>query len=106
MIVELLVLIVCLIFYSQYNKRRHLPPGPFSVPILGTVEIFNGKNLRSPDFYKYEDMYTMFLGPTTAIVINDFQRAKDLFFRDEFSGKRMSSCRYTWPVLSLPIHIW
>ena len=107
MIVELLVLAVCLIFYLHYKKIKNLPPGPPSLPILGTVAtLIDKKSLRSKDFYKYEDMYTMLLGPVTAIVINDFQRAKDLFFRDEFSGKRMSSCRYTWPVLSLPIHIW
>ena len=92
MIVELLVLIVCLIFYSQYNRRKNLPPGPRALPFIGTVEVFNGKNMRSADFYNYEDMYTIFLGPTTtAIIINDFQRAKDLFFRDEFSGKTKSA---------------
>ena len=95
MIVELLVLVVCLVFYSQYNKRKYLPPGPPSLPILGTVSIVNGKDLiTSKDFYKYEDMYTILLGPSTAIVINDFQRAKDLFFRDEFSGKTCINDRY------------
>ena len=90
MIVELLVLIVCLIIYSQYNKRKHLPPGPPSLPFVGTVAILSDKDkdlITRKDFYKYEDMYTLFLGPFPAIVINDFQRAKDLFFRDEFSGK-------------------
>ena len=48
------------------------------------------------EFWKYEDMYTLFLGPQlVAIVINDFQRAKDLFSRDEFSGMYIHKLPHT-----------
>ena len=68
-----------------------MPPGPPSVPILGTLAALTTGPVHLVSqkfFYKYEDMYTLFLGPvTTIVVINDLQRAKDLFSRDEFSGK-------------------
>ena len=92
MFVELLVLIICLVVYSHYNKRKHLPPGPPSIPILGSlINLSSEGRLRminiGTKLYKYEDMYTLFVGPfITAVIINDFQRAKDLFFIDEFSG--------------------
>ena len=89
MLLELFTLILCLIFYKHYNKRKNLPPGPPSLPIIGTLISMNvGNMVSNRELWKYKDMCTLFLGPhVTAIVINDFQRAKDLFFRDEFSGK-------------------
>ena len=86
MFVELVILAFCLIFYSHYNKRKHLPPGPISVPFIGSL-ISGGFKLNQEEFHKYEDMYTFFLGQSTLIIINDLKRAKDLFNRDEFSGK-------------------
>ena len=86
MFVELVILAFCLIFYSHYNKRKHLPPGPISVPFIGSL-IGGGFKLNREEFYKYGDMCSIFLGPSTMIIINDLKRAKDLFNRDEFSGK-------------------
>ena len=89
MFIELFILIICLVFYHHYNRRKHLPPGPPSLPIIGSFASTGvvGNMVSNREFWKYEDMYTLFLGPQlVGIVINDFQRAKDLFFRDEFSG--------------------
>ena len=89
MFLEIFTLILCVIFYKHYNRRKNLPPGPPSLPIIGTLIRKNvGNPVSNRELWKYKDMCTLFLGPyVTAIVINDFQRAKDLFFRDEFSGK-------------------
>ena len=86
MFVELFILAICLLFYSHYNKRKHLPPGPISVPFIGSL-IGGGLKLNREEHYKYGDMYSIFLGPYTMIIINDLKRTKDLFNRDEFSGK-------------------
>ena len=86
MFVELFILAICLLFYSHYNKRKNLPPGPISLPIIGSL-IKGGFKFNREEFNKYEDMYSLFLGPSTLIIINDLKRAKDLFNRDEFSGK-------------------
>jgi len=96
MLVECLVLMIFLVFYSHYNKRKYLPPGPPSIPILGSLTLLSAEDRLDmitigEKLYKYEDMYTLFLGPFfTVVIINDFQRAKDLFFRDEFSGRMKS----------------
>ena len=90
MLLELLLLIIGLVTYLHYKKRSQLPPGPFSVPIIGTLvnhKKGNPDSVMSPDYYKYGEMYTLFVGPfTTFVIINDLQLAKDLFSRDEFSG--------------------
>ena len=85
MFIELVILAFCLLFYSHYNKRKHLPPGPISLPFIGSLT--GGFKLNREEFYKYGDMCSIFLGPSTMIIINDLKRAKDLFNRDEFSGK-------------------
>ena len=98
MLVELLFLLIGLLFYSHYKKRLSLPPGPPSVPILGTLSALSTEIVHlvsQKEFYKYEDMYTLFLGPvTTIVVINDLQRAKDLFSKDEFSGNFFLNLSY------------
>ena len=86
MFAELFILAICLLFYSHYNKRKHLPPGPISVPFIGSL-ISKGFKINREEFYKYGDMYSIFLGQSTLIIINDMKRTKDLFNRDEFSGK-------------------
>lgn len=96
MFVELFILVTCLVIYSHYNKRKYLPPGPPSIPIFGSTTLLEPKGRLgminiSEKLYKYEDMYTLFIGPfVTCVIINNFQRAKDLFFRDEFSGRMKS----------------
>ena len=86
MFVELVILAFCLLFYSHYNKRKYLPPGPISMPLIGSL-IRGGFKLNREEYYKYGDMYSIFFGPSTLIIINDLQRAKELFNKDEFSGK-------------------
>ena len=86
MFVESFILAICLLFYSHYNKRKHLPPGPISVPFIGSL-ISKGFKINREEFYKYGDMYSIFLGQSTLIIINDMKRTKELFNRDEFSGK-------------------
>ena len=88
MFAELFILAICLLFYSHYNKRKHLPPGPISVPFIGSL-ISKGFKINREEFYKYGDMYSIFLGQSTLIIINDMKRTKDLFK----SWTRMCSLR-------------
>ena len=95
MLLELLVLLVGLIAYRHYNRRKDLPPGPFSIPFFGNLfNLPNGVNPGSivhESFYKYGDMYTLFIGYSNiTVVINNLQLVKDLFSKDEFSGRMKS----------------
>lgn len=87
MIVELLIFVIFLAFWLHKKKRDKFPPGPFSLPIIGTVSLYKKGN-RATDYPTYGDMTSFFIGPQTVmIMINDFQLSKDLFSKDEFSGE-------------------
>lgn len=67
MFVELIILVICLVVYSHYKKRKYLPPGPPSIPLIGSSTLFRSKGRLGlinvgEDLYKYEDMYTLFIG--------------------------------------------
>ena len=88
---ELILLIVVLLWINHFKKRRSLPHGPFSIPIFGTLEIIKTKlseGLTTHKYNEYRDFCTFFLGPSMVlIVINEIKLAKELFSKEEFSGK-------------------
>ena len=90
MVFELFLVLLGLIWFSHYQKLLKLPPGPFSLPLIGTIQVLqNGVGAGaalSPKYHKYGDFYTICLGPMTLVIINDFQLSKELFAKDEFSG--------------------
>ena len=90
MVFELILVLLGLIWFSHYQKLLKLPPGPFSLPLIGTIQVLqNGVGAGaalSPKYHKYGDFYTICLGPMTLVIINDFQLGKELFAKDEFSG--------------------
>ena len=91
MFVTFFVVFVTLSFVIHYLKVKRYPPGPFSVPFLGTVDLItqgnNANRLVNKDYHKYGDMYSLYFGPTFVfVVINDLQLAKQLFSKDDFSG--------------------
>ena len=72
---------------------REFPPGPPSLPFVGSIPFLkkkkgNADSVLDKSFYKIaSDMYTVWLGSTPLIVIQDFNLAKDLFSREEFCGR-------------------
>ena len=101
MVFELFLVLLGLIWFSHYQKLLKLPPGPFSLPLIGTIQVLrNGVGAQavlSPKYHKYGDFYTICLGPMTLIVINDFQLSKELFAKDEFSGNFQK--QFFWSIL-------
>ena len=92
MFVELL-LFIALLWILHIQKLRRFPQGPFSLPLLGTLDLYTSKKsiievfFQKKYWHRYQDFCTYFLGPSRVVIsINDFQLAKELFNRDEFSG--------------------
>jgi len=85
----LLFLSFCLIVWKKKGKR--FPPGPPRIPIIGSVPFITMKNGlmdwsldKSITSYK---LATVGIGPRNFFVINDFDLAKDLYSKEEFSGR-------------------
>ena len=38
-------------------------------------------------WHKFQKMYTLFMGPVVIVVINDYKLTKELFAKEEFSGR-------------------
>ena len=90
---ELLSCVVGLLWFFHYQRKNKLPDGPFSIPILGTIELFTNRSRSliglffQEKFQIYKDFCTFFVGSSSVIVlINDFKLVKELFAMDEFSG--------------------
>ena len=91
---------MCIMLYhicAEHAKRKkHLPPGPPSLPLVGSIPFMNSKNgivgsVVHPSLYKYEPyLCTIWMGMAPLVVIQDFALAKQLFSSDCFSGKAAS----------------
>ena len=90
---ELLLLIFAFLWIIHLKKRKGLPPSPFSIPIFGTLDTFRKFDrateiLFNEKYFDYKYFCPFFVGPSVVtILINDFKLAKELFSKDEFSGK-------------------
>ena len=97
------MILLALIWLHHFQKLLKLPPGPFSLPLIGTVRLLlDGTGtgaIVSPKYHKYQDFYTLCFGPMTLVVINDFQLSRELFSKDEFSGNSQG-------ILTLPKYLY
>ena len=106
MFLELILCVFTLLWILHIKKRRRLPKGPPSIPIFGSIDLFTKGNLLkaifNEEYYtKYNDLCTFFLGPRKVlVVINDFKICKELFNKEEYSGKKL--IRF-WILLSLSL---
>ena len=78
----ILVSILTFIIYKRnFGKNCKLPPGPPSLPIVGSIPFLNRAKGNADatldkSFYKsYPDMYTLWLGSKAFVVIQDFALA-------------------------------
>ena len=106
MFLELILCVFTLLWILHIKKRRRLPKGPPSIPIFGSIDLFTKGNLLkaifNEEYYtKYNDLCTFFLGPRKVlVVINDFKICKELFNKEEYSGKKLICY---WILLSLSL---
>ena len=92
-VLVLILSVISWIFKKKYGKYSKLPPGPPALPIIGSIPFLDRKKGNADatlhkSFYKqYPDIYTLWLGSKPLLVIQNFNLAKDLFAREEFSGR-------------------
>ncbi|XP_070801075.1 cytochrome P450 2J5-like [Pituophis catenifer annectens] len=85
----LLFALLILLFFKQLWSRRHLPPGPLALPLMGTLWTY-GFWLREDYFRKnvkqYGDIYSMWAGPHLLVVLSGFKTVKEgmTSFPEEF----------------------
>ncbi|KAG9118752.1 hypothetical protein FRC07_006597, partial [Ceratobasidium sp. 392] len=63
------------------QRETHLPPGPPTIPLLGNLHIFpkTEAHLKLTQWARiYGGMYSLKLGPGTAIVLTDVSAVKEL----------------------------
>ncbi|XP_032081237.1 cytochrome P450 2C31-like [Thamnophis elegans] len=88
----LLLALLVLFFLKQLWSRRHLPPGPLALPLIGTLWA-NGVWLREDYFIKnvkqYGNIYSMWAGPHLIVVLSGFKAVKEgmTSFPEEFSDR-------------------
>ena len=77
-------------------RSKSLPPGPPAIPILGSVPFLNTKIgvlqgfVDKTLYHFHPKLCTVWMGFFPTIIIQDYQLAKDIFSRDEFSGRPLN----------------
>ena len=90
---SLLIIFLILLFLIRkiFHKKRTIPPGPPRVPLLGSLPFLDlSKGFLSWGLDKRVTAHPLAfvkLGKVEINVINDFKLAKELFEKEEFSGK-------------------
>ena len=76
---------VFLFIYKYVTKDRHinLPPGPPSLPIVGSLP-WLGEDLREPlekMKHKYGDVFTIYLGKHRTVMLNSYDAIKEAYVK-------------------------
>ncbi|XP_029141451.1 cytochrome P450 2J2-like [Protobothrops mucrosquamatus] len=88
----LLLALLILFFLRQLWSRRHLPPGPLALPLIGTLWA-DGFWLREDYFRKpakrYGNIYSIWIGHHLLVVLSGFKAVKEgmTSFPQEFSDR-------------------
>ncbi|XP_050304879.1 cytochrome P450 18a1 [Anthonomus grandis grandis] len=88
----LLVFIAVLILVrsiQSWMESRSLPPGPYGLPILGSLLKIKGDlHLHYRDLtHKYGSLISTRLGSQLIVVLSDYKTIRDAFRREEFTGR-------------------
>lgn len=85
------------IFKRHKETCKSLPPGPPSLPLVGSIPFINYNGgiinaIAHESLYKYDpNLCTVWIATTPVIIIQDFNLAKELFSREEFCGRNSNN---------------
>ncbi|XP_067322189.1 cytochrome P450 2C21-like [Anolis sagrei] len=93
-LIVLLVILLILYFLKQQWSRRHFPPGPLALPLIGSIWKFNfgiGYNLDTPIKWaeQYGDIFTLWMGHMPVVFLSGFEAVKEVLIdhSEEFSER-------------------
>ena len=100
MISFVFIIVICSLFfipYKIYKKHRvlreSLPPGPPSLPLVGSLTFLQNTRgfadaiVQQQLYHYHPKLCTVWIGLSPIIVIQDFNLARDLFSREDFSAR-------------------
>ena len=73
-----------------FSRPKKFPPGPINIPILGSLLYVDVRNLTKSFTKlskKYGDIFSLFVGRTPVVVLNNYELIKSSFERMEFAGR-------------------
>nr|APH81376.1 cytochrome P450 CYP3034A1 [Tigriopus kingsejongensis] len=90
-------ILVVILLYIFGEQEKDVPPGPSSVPILGSIPFVpkrfrHGGRLHIPKLFNYlaqtyGPISRVYLGPLPTIVISDLDLVKEAFKKDEITSR-------------------
>ncbi|EFO95280.1 hypothetical protein CRE_09125 [Caenorhabditis remanei] len=90
MIFLILIAVTIIILFNQFRKVKHLPPGPFPLPLIGNIhqlayQAWRHKGIVAALSYfrrKYGNVYTLWLGPVVTVSITDYEISHEAFVKN------------------------
>jgi hypothetical protein len=90
----LIGIIVFILAYNYLTKEswKRLPPGPPSLPLIGSLPFLGSSDIREPLrklANKYGDVFTIYLGSRRVVVLDGYDVIHDAFVKNAhvFSGR-------------------
>ncbi|KAH0822593.1 hypothetical protein GEV33_000198 [Tenebrio molitor] len=76
-------------FLQMVREASALPPGPWGLPILGSLPFLKGDlHLHFRDLtHKYGSLISTRLGSQLIVVLSDYKMIRDAFRKEEFTGR-------------------
>ena len=85
--------LVFFLYHKRMKKYRNLPPGPLSLPLVGSIPFLKGKGgpvgwMVDESLYPYgKDFCTIWMGMIPFIWVQDSELTRELFAKEEFSDR-------------------
>ena len=87
-----LLFLTCM--FMLWWNGKNLPPGPPRIPILGSIPFISVKrgllDWALDKKVTAHKVTTVGIGPRNLFIINDLELAKELFTKEEYSGRDIS----------------
>ncbi|KAF8786958.1 Cytochrome P450 2J5 like protein [Argiope bruennichi] len=75
------VAILLVVFWKRKKNRKHLPPGPFNLPVVGQLPFLGKEPFRGLHKLtkKYGSVFGLYLGRNYCIILGDYKAVKEAF---------------------------